>query len=88
MTPHQQLILDRIDFAKNNDHLSDSQTVEALLKGVYVFKGKDGWYWLRKWYERKLLEAEETYKRVTNEIAKSIDDINQREKKRAAAGTD
>ena len=80
MKPHQQLILDRIDFAKNNDHLSDFQTVKALLKGVYVFKGKDGWYWLRRWYERRLLAAWEDYQKITNEIATAIDNINRRAK--------
>ena len=74
----EQYILARIDCCKNIDQLSDMKTVQELLRGLVVGSGRDGWYELRKWYEKQMAEAENLCKEATDICAKSIDEINQR----------
>ena len=74
----KEYILARIDYYKNNNHLSDMKTVQALFIGAVVGNGRDGWYWLKKWYEQQQAELEKPYREATDICAKSIDEINQR----------
>ena len=74
----QEYILDRIDYYKNDNHLSDMETVIELLKGLVVCSGRDGWEWLRRWHEKKQGEAEQAYRKLSDGFAKSIDNINSR----------
>jgi len=73
----EKYILDRIDYYKKHGH-SDMATVVGLLSSRVVCSGRDGWYWLRRWYEEKQHLTEKTYRALMGDIAKSIDKINQR----------
>lgn len=75
---NEQYILDRIGYYKNNDHLSDMVTVQQLLLGRVVGNGRDGWWWLKRWYEEKQQLTEKTYRALMGDIGKSIDNINGR----------
>lgn len=74
----KEVIFERIRFALNDDNMTDSEAVGVLLKGAYVMDGKSAWFWLRKYYEQRLLKIYYKYMDDNADIAKRIDEITQK----------
>lgn len=77
----EELAMERIRFALNDDKMSDSETVSVLLKGMYVINGEQGWKALRRFKEKQLQMMECDYRVAVGKVAKEIDDINQKLKR-------
>lgn len=74
----KKLIMERIRFALNDDRASDSQAVEALLRGRYVINGEQAWRALKRFKEQQMKQAEEAYRNIADKLAGDIDGINRR----------